>query len=170
MCSSDLAVSTNNGTTAIQLAYLALGVGPGDEVIVPGWGFMAAANMALAIGATPVFADIDKDHWMIDPDAVSKEITPKTKAIVATHTYGHLCDLPRLAKIAKDAGVALIEDCAESLGSRWSGKMCGTFGDVGTFSFQATKTITCGEGGAILFRSPEVAARARLLQIGRAHV
>jgi perosamine synthetase len=158
------AVSTNNGTTAIQLAYLTLGVGAGDEVIVPAWGFMAAANMALAVGATPVFADIDEETWMIDPDDVAAKISKKTKAIVAIHTYGPLCDMARLKQIAKDAGVALIEDCAESLGTTWNERSCGLIGDIGTFSFQATKTITCGEGGAVVFRDPEMSAKARLIR------
>jgi NDP-4-keto-2,6-dideoxyhexose 3-C-methyltransferase len=158
------AVSTTNGTAALHLAYLALGIGPGDEVIVPGWGFMAAANMALTVGATPVFADIDEDHWVMDPAEVAAKIGKKTKAIVAVHTYGNLCDVSRLGQIARDAGVALIEDCAESLGSKWSGRICGTTGDIATFSFQATKIVTCGEGGAILCRSAETAARVRLIR------
>lgn len=158
------AITTNNGTTALQLAYLALGIGPGDEVIVPGWGFMAAANMALAIGAVPVYADIDPDTWLLDPKAAKAKIGPKTKAIVAIHTYGNVCDTAALAKIAKDAGIFLIEDCAESLGSKRDGRICGIAGDVGTFSFQATKLITCGEGGMITVRAPEVAERARLIR------
>jgi perosamine synthetase len=158
------AVTTSNGTTAIQLAYLAIGISPGDEIIMSGWGFLAAANMALAIGAVPVFADVRADDWLIDPVAVERLIGPKTKAIVAVHTYGNVCDVARLAEIAKSAGVAFIEDCAESLGSRRAGQLCGVFGDVATFSFQATKLITCGEGGAVLFRDPETAARARLIR------
>lgn len=158
------AIATSNGTTAIELAYRAIGIGPGDEVIVPGWGFMAAANMALAVGATPVYADVDARDWLLDPVAVAKKIGPKTKAIVATHTYGNVCDMAALATLAHERGIALIEDCAESLGSTRSGRMAGTFGDIGSFSFQATKTVTCGEGGAILVRDPKVAARARLIR------
>jgi NDP-4-keto-2,6-dideoxyhexose 3-C-methyltransferase len=158
------AVTCTNGTSAIQLAYLALGIGPGDEVIVPGWGFLAAANMVRAVGATPVFADIDDREWLIDPAAVKAKIGPRTKAIVAIHTYGNVCDVAALSKIAKDAGVFLIEDCAESLGSLRDGRMCGTVADVSTFSFQATKLITCGEGGMILVRSPVVADKARLIR------
>jgi perosamine synthetase len=158
------AVTTTNGTTAIELAYLALGIGAGDEVIVPGWSFMAAANTALAVGAKPVFADVCADDWLIDPEAVERCISSRTKAIVAIHTYGNVCDVHRLSVLARSAGVALIEDCAESLGSRRSGRMCGTFGDAATYSFQATKSITCGEGGAVLFGDPDVEARARLIR------
>ncbi|MBX7200763.1 MAG: aminotransferase class I/II-fold pyridoxal phosphate-dependent enzyme [Rhodospirillaceae bacterium] len=158
------AITCTNGTSAIQLAYLALGIGPGDEVIVPGWGFLAAANMVRAVGATPVFADIDDREWLIDPNDVKAKITPRTKAIVAVHTYGNVCDVAALSKIAQDAGIFLIEDCAESLGSFRAGRMCGTVGDIATFSFQATKLITCGEGGMILVRSPAVADKARLIR------
>jgi NDP-4-keto-2,6-dideoxyhexose 3-C-methyltransferase len=162
-CKCDV-VTTSNGTTALQLAYLALGIGPGDEVIVPAWGFLAAANIALAIGATPVFADVGEDDWLLTPEEVARLIGPKTKAVVAVHTYGNVCDVTALARIAREKGVALVEDCAESFGSRRDGRMCGTFGDAGTFSFQATKTITCGEGGAVLFRDPQCAERARLIR------
>ena len=158
------AITTNNGTSAIQLAYLALGIGQGDQVIIPGWGFMAAANMAHAVGAMPVYCDIDDREWLIDPEAVKAKIGPRTKAIVAIHTYGNVCNVAALSKIAKDAGIFLIEDCAESLGSKRDGRICGTTGDVSTFSFQATKLITCGEGGMILVRSPVVAERARLIR------
>ncbi|MDX2143885.1 MAG: aminotransferase class V-fold PLP-dependent enzyme [Rhodospirillaceae bacterium] len=158
------AISTSNGTTALHLAYLALRIQPGDEIIVPGFGFQAAANMALALGANPVFADVDPRSWLIDPDDVTAKIGPRTKAIVAIHTYGNICDLSKLSEIARARGVALIEDCAESLGSSLAGQGCGTIGDIATFSFQATKTVTCGEGGAILCRSAEVAERARLIR------
>jgi NDP-4-keto-2,6-dideoxyhexose 3-C-methyltransferase len=158
------AISTSNGTSALMLAYLALGIGPGDEIIVPAWGFLAAANMALAIGAKPIFADVDAASWTLNPDTIKAKITPKTRAIVAIHTYGNVCDLSALRRIADDAGLALIEDCAESLGSTWDGQASGTIGDVGTFSFQATKILTSGEGGAIVCRSQDVADRARLIR------
>lgn len=158
------AITCTNGTSAIQLAYLALGIGPGDEVIVPGWGFLAAANMVRAVGATPVFADIDDKEWLIDPADVKAKIGPRTKAVVAVHTYGNVCDVAALSKIARDAGIFLIEDCAESLGSVRDGRICGTVADIATFSFQATKLITCGEGGMILVRSPTVADKARLIR------
>lgn len=156
------AVSVTNGTTALYLPLLALGIGPGDEVIVPGWCFAAAANMVLACGATPVFADILEDTWLLDPAAVARCITARTKAIIAVHTYGVVCDMAALTAIAKPRSIALIEDCAESLFSRYQGHPAGTLGDVACFSFQATKTITCGEGGMVLARDPNLVSAMRL--------
>jgi perosamine synthetase len=152
-----------NGTAALELPMRALGIGPGDEVIVPGFGFAAAANMTLACGAKPVLADVTDDTWLIDPEDVRRRLRPHTRAIVAVHSYGNLCDLAALADIAREAGVALIEDCAESLFSRYRERPCGTWGDVGTFSFQATKTITCGEGGLVLARDAKLVERMRLI-------
>jgi perosamine synthetase len=158
------AISVSSGTAALHLALLGLGIGPGDQVIVPGWCFAAAANMALACGAAPVFADVEPHTWIIDPGAVEERITPRTRAIVAVHTYGVMADMPALARIARRRQISLIEDCAESLWSRWDGQLAGTFGDVSCFSFQATKTIACGEGGMLLVRDPELAARMRLIR------
>lgn len=158
------AISTSNGTTALELAYRALGIKPGDEVIVPGFGFMAAANTAFAVGAQPVFADVDPLSWTIDPSDVMRRMSARTKAIVAIHTYGNVCDMKRLRDIAGAHGVYLIEDCAESLGSTLKGQWSGTFGDVSTFSFQATKVLTCGEGGAIICASGDVDRQARLIR------
>lgn len=147
---SRFCITTSNGTTALQLALLGLGIGPGDEVIVPGFTFLAPANMVLAQGAKPVFVDVDPETWCVDPDAISRAITPHTRAILAVHLYGNVCDMGRIVEIARGHGVALIEDTAESAFSKWNGRAAGTFGDVGCFSFQATKTITTGEGGAVL--------------------
>jgi perosamine synthetase len=154
----------SNGTAAIELPLRAMGIGPGDEVIVPGFGFAAAANMTLACGATPVLADVVNDSWLLDPLDVARRLSPRTRAIVAIHTYGNLCDLPALKAIAEHAGVVLIEDCAESLFCSYRNQPCGTWGDVGTFSFQATKTITCGEGGLVLVRDPVLQERMRLIR------
>jgi perosamine synthetase len=159
-----LAISVTNGTTALFLPLLAIGAGPGDEVIIPGWCFAAAANMVLACGATPVFADVFDDTWLLDPAAVDACVTPRTKAIIAVHTYGGVCDMAALNSIARWREIVLIEDCAESLFSRFQGRHAGTCGDVGAFSFQATKTITCGEGGMVLAREPELASRMRLIR------
>jgi perosamine synthetase len=158
------ALLVSNGTTALELALRGLGIGPGDEIIVPGFGFAAAANMALACGATPVLADVTEDSWLLDPGDVARRMTARTRAIVAIHSYGNLCDMPALAMLAHQAGAALIEDCAESLLCRYDGRLCGTLGDVGTFSFQATKTITCGEGGLVLARDPALLERMRLIR------
>jgi perosamine synthetase len=158
------AITVANGTVAIELAMRGLGVGPGDEVIVPAWCFAAAANMALACGARPVFADVCEDSWLIDPKCVARLVNANTKAIVAVHTWGNICDMPALQEIARQHGVMLIEDCAESLFSRLSGEPCGRLGDIATFSFQATKTMTCGEGGMILTQRPQLLERMRLIR------
>jgi perosamine synthetase len=157
-------ITVSNGTTALYLALLAVEAGPADEVIVPAWCFAAAANMVLACGARPVFADVRDDTWLLDPDSVAECLSPRTKAIVAVHTYGVVCDMDALGEIARRAGVSLIEDCAESPFSRYRGQMAGTIGDLSCFSFQATKTITCGEGGMVLARDPSLAARMRLIR------
>jgi perosamine synthetase len=158
------AISVSNGTAALYLALLGLGVGPQDEVIVPGWCFAAAANMALACGAQPVFADVRADTWLIDPGAVEKLITPRTKAVIAVHTYGVVAEMPALAELARRHGLALIEDCAEALFSRLEGRLAGAFGDVSCFSFQATKTVTCGEGGMVLVQDAGLRERMRLIR------
>lgn len=151
-----------NGTAALHLAYLGAGIGMGDEVIVPGFAFMAAANMARMVGATPIFADIDPDTWCITADTVAPLITERTRAIVPVHTYGNVCALEPLLALGKEHGVLVIEDAAESIGSRWRGRMSGTIAPVGVYSFHATKTITTGEGGAITTHDDKIAARMRL--------
>ncbi len=158
------ALLVSNGTTALELALRGLGIGPGDEVIVPGFGFAAAANMALVCGATPVLADVTEDSWLLDPADVARRLSPRTRAVVAIHSYGNVCDMPALAKLAHQAGAALIEDCAESLLCRYDGQLCGTMGDVGAFSFQATKTLTCGEGGLVVARESALLERMRLIR------
>ncbi len=148
-----------NGTAALHLAYLALGIGPGDEVILPGYGFLAAANMTLHVGADPVFAEVDPETWLITARGIESCITPRTRAIVVIHTYGNVCNLDAIQTLARARGIPLIEDAAEALGSRWGENLAGTVGDLGTFSFQATKTITTGEGGLVVTRSPELAEK-----------
>ena len=157
-------VAVSNGTTAIHLAYLALGIGPGDEVIVPGFCFQAAANVASLMGATPVFAEVDPDTWCLDPDDLKSRITARTKLIVPVHTYGNICDMDAIRAVADAAGVPVVEDAAEAFASSWRGKMAGTMGLMGTLSFQATKTITTGEGGAVLTASRELRDRMHLFR------
>jgi len=140
----------SNGTTALQLAYMGLGIGVGDEVIVPGFAFMAAGNLLNHIGATPVFADVDPHTWCMGVIDIEKKITDKTKAIVVIHTYGNVCDMDDIMTLANSKGIPVIEDGAEALFSRYNGKYCGTIGTIGTFSMHATKTITTGEGGFVL--------------------
>lgn len=144
-------LAVSNGTTAIHLAYLGLGLNPGDEIIVPGFGFLAAANIAMHMGLKPVFAEVDPHTWCLSANELTKHIRPgRTKAILAIHSYGNVCDMLRIMKVANKHKIKVIEDCAESLFSKYSGKYCGTFGHINTFSFQATKTITTGEGGMVV--------------------
>jgi perosamine synthetase len=156
------AAVTTNGSSALHLAYLALDIKPGDEVIVPGFAYMGAANIAILCGARPVFVDVEPDTWCIAPSAIDAAITAKTKAIVAVHTYGNLCDLDRVLKIGTDHNIPVIEDAAESLASKWKGRMAGTLGAIGTYSFHATKTITTGEGGMVVTQDAAVAERVVL--------
>ena len=149
-----------NGTVAIHLALIALGIGPGDEVIVPTFTYIASVNAISYTGATPVFVDSLKDSWQIDPEDVVRKITPKTKAIMAVHLYGHACDLHALKEICTKYELFLVEDCAEALGSRYHGAHVGTFGDISTFSFFGNKTITTGEGGMVVTNDPTLNDRA----------
>jgi hypothetical protein len=141
------AVTTSNGTTALHLAYLGLGIRPGDEIVVPGFAFMAAANVAIHVGAVPVFADVDRHTWCITAADVDRRLSPRTKAIVAVHTYGNVCAMDENPGLAESHGIPVIEDAAEAFASRYRGVAAGSLGAIGTFSFHATKTITTGEGG-----------------------
>tara|TARA_B100001057_G_scaffold419202_1_gene438851 strand:+ start:2980 stop:4080 length:1101 start_codon:yes stop_codon:yes gene_type:complete len=143
-------VAVSNGTAAIHLIYLALGLKKNDEIIIPGYGYMAAANLALLMGLKPIFADVDIDTFCITAENIRKKITKKTKLIVVTHTYGNVCDMRPIIKLSKEKKIPILEDTAESFGSKYNKKQSGTFTDFSTFSFQATKTITTGEGGMIL--------------------
>ena len=144
------ATTVSNGTVAIHLALLALGIGKDDEVIVPTLTYIASVNSITFTGATPVFVDSLIETWQIDPSDVIKKITPKTKAIMAVHLYGHPCDMDSLVAICKEYNLFLIEDCAEAIGTMYKGKHVGTFGDISTFSFFGNKTITTGEGGMVV--------------------
>lgn len=147
---SPFAVAVSNGTTALHLGMLGLGIGPGDEVIVPAFTFIAPASMAVMCGARVVVADINKDTFCLDPESVRSVITPRTKAIVVVHLYGNVADMEPLLKISKEYGIPLIEDNAESFGSFSRNTHAGTFGSIGTLSFHASKNITTGEGGMVL--------------------
>ncbi len=161
---SPYVLTTSNGTTALYLAMLALNIGPGDEVILPGFTFVAAINMVIATGATPVFVDIDQDTWCIDPVRVQEAITSKTKAVCAVHLYGNMCDMDVLKAICRKHRLFLIEDAAEAVFSYYKGKAAGTFADAGTFSFQATKTMVMGEGGCVAVRSKKLFDRMTLIR------
>lgn len=142
--------SVCNGTVAIHLALVALGLGAGDEVIVPTFTYIASANPILQVGAAPIFVDSEADTWQMSVSDIKAKITSKTKAIIVVHLYGHPCEMDGIMKIAKEHNLFVIEDCAEAIGSKYKGQHVGTFGDVATFSFFGNKTITCGEGGMVV--------------------
>lgn len=141
------AIATSSCTGALHMGLAALGIGPGDEVIIPDTGWIATAAPVVHLGAKPVFVDVLEDSWCIDPAQVEAAITSRTKAIIPVHLYGNLCELEALVRIAAQHGLALIEDAAEAIGSTYHGRRAGSVGKFATFSFHGTKTITTGEGG-----------------------
>lgn len=143
-------VSAQSGTAAIHIALHELGIGKGDEVIVPVSTFIATVNPIIYVGARPVFVDADPDTWNIDPKAIEKNITKKTKAILLVHLYGNPCNMDAIMKIAEKNKLFVIEDATESLGSKYKGRYTGTFGGFGCFSFNGNKTITTGGGGMVV--------------------
>jgi perosamine synthetase len=143
-------VSTNSGTAALHIALYELGVGPGDEVILPPLTFIATVNPVSYVGATPVFADVNIETWNLDPEAVEKAVTKKTKAIIPVHLYGNPCDMKEIRRIAEKYSLFVIEDAAESLGAKYEGEFTGTLGDLGCISFNGNKTITTGGGGMVI--------------------
>ncbi len=144
------ATTVSNGTLALHLALMALGIGKGDEVIVPTFTYIASANAVKYTGAEVIFAEVLEDSWQIDPEDVKRKITDRTKAIMPVHLYGHPCDMEAIMDVAKQYRLFVIEDCAEAIGSEYEGKRVGSFGDIAAFSFFGNKTITCGEGGMVL--------------------
>lgn len=161
-CRIPAAIATSNGTTALHLAYIALGIKPGDEIIVPGFSFMAAANVALHMGAIPVFADVDRQTWCLAPSEVERNLTPRTRAIVPVHTYGNVCEMTAIADVASGRSIPVVEDSAEAFGSRYRGIMAGTMGALGCFSMHATKSITTGEGGMVVTADRQLTETMRL--------
>lgn len=158
------AVSTSNGTAAIHLALLALGIGPGDEVIVPALSFVATANAVKYVGATPIFVDITPGTWTIDPLLIEKKITPRTRALLPVHLYGYPTAMKQITQLAQEFKLAVIEDAAEAHGAMYRGKPVGGLGDIGCFSFYGNKIITTGEGGMIVTNSKNIANKIRLLK------
>ncbi len=144
------ATAVCNGTVALHLALVALGIGPGDEVIVPTLTYISSANAITYTGATPVFVDSLESTWQMDPDDVKRKVTSKTRAIMAVHLYGHPCDMDSLNAIAIEHGLFMVEDCAEAFGTYYKGKHVGSFSDIATYSFFGNKTITTGEGGMVV--------------------
>ena len=155
-------VAVNSGTSALHIALLSLGIGKGDEVIVPSFTFAATANSVALTGATPIFVDIDPQTLCIDPIAIAKAITPKTKAIQVVHLYGLPAEMPSIMKLAKKHKLLVIEDAAQAHLASVEGRPVGTFGDAAAFSFYPTKNMTSGEGGMIVFKDSSAARTARL--------
>src|SRR5579871_2248562 len=153
------ALAVTSGTAALQTAIAALGIGPGDEVILPAWTWHSCFNAVVLAGALPVFAEID-ETFNIDPDDIERHITKQTKLIIAVHLQGNPADLDRILPIARKHGVKVLEDCAQSVGASYKGKPLGSMGDIGIYSLQLNKTITAGEGGAVATDDPLLFERA----------
>jgi dTDP-4-amino-4,6-dideoxygalactose transaminase len=154
-------ISAFNGTVAIELALEVLGIGPGDEVIVPAISFVSSATAVSRAGAVPVFVDIERGSFNIDPQRVREAVSGKTRAVMAVHFGGTMCKIGEIGNICREHGLFLIEDAAHAQGSEWNGKRAGSFGIAGSFSFQNGKVLCSGEGGILVTSDDEVAARAR---------
>jgi dTDP-4-amino-4,6-dideoxygalactose transaminase len=165
MTGSRHAIAVANGTAALHLALLAVGCGPGDEVVLPSLNFVAAANAVVRVGAQPILCDVrGADDLNMDPADVERALTARTKAIVALHYGGYACDLAALGALARAHGLTLLEDAAHAPGATWAGRRLGTVGTVGCFSFFANKNLPVGEGGMLVTDDDEVAARLRSLR------
>ena len=166
---SDFVIPCANGTDALQLAYMALGLRPGDEVVVPAFNYVAAAEAAVLLGLVPVFADSDEQTFNLDPASARKAIGPRTKALVAVHLFGQGCDMDALESLCREKGIFLIEDNAQAIGSeitsgRFAGKKLGTIGLIGTTSFFPSKNLGCmGDGGALFCQEETLAKKIRML-------
>ena len=160
----DHVLVVSNGTAALQLALLGIGIKPGDEVIVPAFGFLAVANLLKQMHAEPVFADVDPYDWCLDPAGIESCITDRTRAIAIIHNYGVMAKLNEVQQIARKHGLLIVEDAAEAIFSRYDDKYCGSFGDVSTFSFHATKTIATGEGGMVSCKSDDLFDKLKLIR------
>jgi perosamine synthetase len=158
------ALAVSNGTVALHLALFSLGIGHGDEVIVPDITFAASANSVLHCNALPVLCEINPETLCIDVSSIEELITAKTKAIMPVHLYGQPCDMDKLLEIARKYNLLVVEDCAEAIGSTWRGQPVGSFGDAATFSFFGNKTISTGEGGMILFKDQNIYEHAKILR------
>ena len=158
------AIAVSSGTAGLHLALLAHNIGPGDEVIVPSFTFIAVANAVRYVGAHPVFADIDAESLNLSPACVEASITPRTRALIAVHTFGRPADIPALLAIARRHNLILIEDACEAIGAELDGKRVGAFGDAAVFAFYPNKQITTGEGGIVVTPNPEAARRMGALR------
>lgn len=161
-------VACTNGSAALDIALRALDIGCGDEVIVPPYTFIATASSVLSVGATPVFVDIDADTLNIDPELIEAAITSRTRAIIPVHIAGRPADMDRVLEIARKHGLSVIEDAAQAHAAEWKGTKVGALGDLGTFSFQASKNVNCGEGGMIVSNDEKMADAAwSVMNVGR---
>ena len=158
------AVTTTNGTTALHLALATLGIGPGDEVILPDHTMFACADAVCYTGATPVVVDVERDTWNMDTKKIEKKITKRTKVIMPVHIYGHPVDMDPIIRLAKKYRLYIVEDAAEAHGALYKKKTVGSFGHINAFSFYANKIITTGEGGMVVTNDSKLAARARSLK------
>jgi perosamine synthetase len=163
-CGTRFGVATSNGTTALHLALLTLGIGPGDEVIVPALSFIATANVVVYTGARPVFAEVNEKTWTLDPSPLRSLVTDRTKAIIPVHLYGHPADMGPIMELAEEFNLWVIEDAAEAHGAEYKGKKVGSFGHMGCFSFYGNKIISTGEGGMIVTDNPEWVVKAQMLR------
>lgn len=161
-CGVRHAIATNNGTTAIHLALVALGIGPGDEVIIPTLTFIATANAVRYCGATPVLVDCDKETWNIDVQAIESKVTARTRAIIAVHLYGHPAGMDPILELARKHNLHVVEDAAEAHGASYKGRKIGSIGTCASFSFYGNKILTTGEGGMVTTDDDELASKLRL--------
>jgi perosamine synthetase len=157
-------VAVNSGTSALHLSLLALGIGPGDEVVVPSFTFAATANAVRLAGATPVFADIRAHDYCLDPVAVRAAVTPRTRAVMPVHLYGHPAAMDEIAAVAAEHSLLVVEDAAQAHAASWQGRPAGAWGDAACFSFYPTKNMTTGEGGLVVTPDPDTARTLRLLR------
>ncbi|MEQ1828750.1 MAG: DegT/DnrJ/EryC1/StrS family aminotransferase [Pirellula sp.] len=164
LCGTRYALSCSNGTTALHLALLGLGLRPGDEVIVPSMTYIATANAVRYCGAEPVFVDVDADTWCIAPEKIEQAITPRTRGIIAVHLMGHPADMSAINETAAIHGLWVVEDAAESHFATYRDRPVGGLGTIGTFSFFGNKIITCGEGGAVTLNDPQLYVRLKMLR------
>jgi perosamine synthetase len=163
-CEARHAVATSNGTTALHLCLVTLGIGPGDEVLVPDLTFISTANVVRYTGATPVLVDSEPRTWGMDPADARRKVTARTRAIMPVHLYGHAVDLDPLLALAAEHGLDVVEDAAEAHGARYKGRRVGALGRIGAFSFYGNKIITTGEGGMVVTNDPALAQRAAFLR------
>jgi perosamine synthetase len=161
-CGVRYALSASSGTTALEMAYRALGVRPRDEIVVPGFAFMAAANIALGLGAKPVFAEVDPRTWCVTASDIRDCLTSRTRLIVPVHTYGNVCDMDDIMALAHENDITVVEDAAEAFPSRHRDRLAGTIATIGCFSFHAAKTITTGEGGMVVTDNQDLFAKMAL--------